>query len=298
MRSFLGLFAATAIWSAAPALSADNGRTAPSASRRPYLRVLPPIPRQGGVILVRLEASFPGAEATCDWLGKSYPCFPVASGARALLPVGLETRPGLHLLRVETQGRGGLPIVRQARVRIAPGSFGVQHLRLEAAQEALYSDPEVTREYRLIREAFAKSSPEQFWRGNFLRPVKGRVTTSFGLKRYVNRQLRYRHRGLDLSAPEGTPVLAANAGRVALAAEDFKLHGKTILLDHGQGVSTLYLHLSEIAVREGEEIARGQVIARVGATGVATGPHLHFGAYLHGAAVDPLFFGSLPAGAR
>jgi murein DD-endopeptidase MepM/ murein hydrolase activator NlpD len=121
------------------------------------------------------------------------------------------------------------------------------------------------------------------------------VSTSFGLERYVNGHFSYRHRGVDLACPEGTPVKAAAAGTVSLADDSFLLHGKTIILDHGQGVSTIYLHLSAIDVREGDDVTAGQVIGRVGATGVATGPHLHFAVYAYHEPVDPFFWTDLPS---
>ena len=126
-------------------------------------------------------------------------------------------------------------------------------------------------------------------------PVEGRISTGFGLQRYINGRLSYRHRGLDIAAPEGTPVRAAADGMVSLADDSFVLHGQTVIVDHGHGISSLYLHMSQLAVGDGETVRRGQTIGRVGATGVATGPHLHFAVYAYHEAVDPLFWTQLPA---
>jgi murein DD-endopeptidase MepM/ murein hydrolase activator NlpD len=126
-------------------------------------------------------------------------------------------------------------------------------------------------------------------------PIRGRVSTAYGLQRYVNGHFDYRHKGMDIAAPLGSPLKAAADGVVSLAEESFLLHGKTIILDHGEGVATLYLHLSEIAVSPGEEVKQGQVIGRIGATGAATGPHLHYAVYVRHEAVDPLFWTHLPA---
>ena len=117
---------------------------------------------------------------------------------------------------------------------------------------------------------------------------------SYGLQRYINNRLAYRHRGVDIAAAEGTPVLAAAGGVVSLADDSFLLHGQTVVIDHGHGISSLYIHLSGITVEAGERVRQGQVIGQVGATGVATGPHLHFAVYAYHVAVDPLFWAELP----
>lgn len=143
-------------------------------------------------------------------------------------------------------------------------------------------------------DAFKKLvTPEKYWNGKFLRPNEGPVTSEFGIRRYYNGEFAkdYYHRGVDYAGGTGSPVVAAAAGRVALVgreAQGFKLHGNTVGLDHGQGVATIYLHLSRINVQEGDFVQAGQVIGTVGATGSATGPHLHWGLYVHGQAVDPV----------
>jgi len=112
------------------------------------------------------------------------------------------------------------------------------------------------------------------------------VGSGFGARRIINGQLRSPHSGSDYSAPLGTPVVAVNAGKVSLVAEFF-FPGRLVILDHGLGLYTAYFHLDTIAVAEGERVERGQTLGTVGATGRATGPHLHFGAQVAGARVDP-----------
>ena len=120
----------------------------------------------------------------------------------------------------------------------------------------------------------------------FMQPAQGRISGEFGFRRILNGQPRARHSGLDIAAATGTPVVAPAPGTVA-AVGDYFFNGKTLLLDHGGGLVTMYCHLHRIDVAEGEEVERGAVLAAIGATGRATGPHLHWSVSLSGVRVDP-----------
>jgi murein DD-endopeptidase MepM/ murein hydrolase activator NlpD len=120
-------------------------------------------------------------------------------------------------------------------------------------------------------------------------PVPGNQSDSFGYRRFFNDQPRSPHKGMDMSAGSGQAIVAPRAGTVA-ATGNYFFNGNTVLLDHGQGFITLYCHLSDVGVEEGQQVATGDVLGAVGATGRVTGPHLHFGTYLNGTAVDPAIF--------
>jgi len=127
----------------------------------------------------------------------------------------------------------------------------------------------------------------RLWREGFVRPVPGKINSAFGARRAFGEGIEGRHRGVDLAAALGHPVLATNRGVVALVADQY-YGGLTVLIDHGAGLVTGYEHLSSAAVSVGDTVARGSVVGKVGATGRATGPHLHWAAFYGRVAVDPL----------
>jgi len=151
----------------------------------------------------------------------------------------------------------------------------------------------VKAEQQQVREVLALVSDGPTWSDQFLEPVKGDVAQAFGRKRVINGQPRNPHSGEDISAPMGAEVVATNDGVVRLTVDHF-FSGKGLFIDHGLGLLSMYFHLSEVLVHEGEVVTRGQVIGRVGATGRVTGPHLHWGMRLNGARVDPYSVLKLP----
>jgi len=144
----------------------------------------------------------------------------------------------------------------------------------------------IRREREIVRAALATVTGVPLWDGRFIRPRDDVTTSPYGQRRVFNNQLRSRHTGLDIRGRTGDPVYASNSGRVVLARDLFYT-GNAIYIDHGLGIFTGYFHLSEFEVTEGQWVEKGQLIGRVGATGRVTGPHLHWGLYLQGAALDP-----------
>lgn len=215
---------------------------------------------------------------------KTYPTFVTSSGKfRALLPTSPLDQPGT--LQIQVQGGGE---VKNLTVPLRNRSFPTQRIRLSGAAGA-----EAT-QHELDRVAAFKSleTPEKYWNGPFVKPNSGRISTGYGLRRYYNGVFAkdYYHRGVDYAGGTGSPVMAAAAGRVALVgrvSEGFRVHGNVVGIDHGQGVTSIMMHLSRIDVREGQMVKAGQRIGAVGSTGAATGPHLHWGLYVHGISVDP-----------
>jgi murein DD-endopeptidase MepM/ murein hydrolase activator NlpD len=145
---------------------------------------------------------------------------------------------------------------------------------------------QIERDKTLKTAAFAEGAPLPQWSGNFSMPVEAEASDSFGTARVFNGKVASVHRGTDFRVISGTPVRAANDGQVVLASPLF-FEGNCVVIDHGEGLKTIYMHLSEIQVKVGEPVKKGQVIALSGGTGRATGPHLHLAVRWEGAYLDP-----------
>jgi murein DD-endopeptidase MepM/ murein hydrolase activator NlpD len=208
----------------------------------------------------------------------------------AVAGLPLDLIPGTYLLTFETQGER-----RRHEFQVLAKQYPEQRLTVRKRAYVEPSPEELSRildEQTRIRAAFAAWTDHEADTLRFAAPVQGRVSSAFGLRRYFNGEPRQAHSGYDLAAAKGTPVLAPAAGTV-VEVGDYFFNGKTIFIDHGQGLVTMYCHLSEFAAVPGQRVARGEKIAEVGMTGRATGPHLHWTISLNNSAVDPSLF--LPA---
>lgn len=267
------------------------GALAPAVAAAHALKVVwqPARPRVGDVGWVFVQDA--SEEATLEGSVGGHPLrfFPYGGGHAAVAGFDLEMKPGPHPWRLAVLRPGQEPQTAQGRIHLQRRDFPVQRLSLPRPLVDL--DPETTRravtEGEHLRTLYRMVTPERLWRGRFTRPVAGTEPGSgFGARRIINGQPRSPHAGLDYAAPRGTPVVAANDGRVALVA-DYFFPGRLVVLDHGLGLYTLYFHLDDARVAEGERVSRGQPIGTVGVTGRATGPHLHFGAQVGAARIDP-----------
>jgi murein DD-endopeptidase MepM/ murein hydrolase activator NlpD len=152
----------------------------------------------------------------------------------------------------------------------------------------------IREEAKALEERFARVTRPVLWQVPFLPPVEEYRPENFGSRRVINGEPRMPHAGVDLRLPEGTPVRAIADGVVAFAGEQF-FGGRSVVIDHGGGVFSLYYHMKENLVAEGRRVSRGERIGAVGATGRATGPHLHFGVRVPGGRVDPSLLFAFPA---
>lgn len=206
----------------------------------------------------------------------------------ALGGVDLDDPVGETTLRVAITRRSGKRETATSRLKVGKRDYPTEELTVE--EKYVEPPPEVSariaREAALLNETYARVTPERLDGGRVTPPLPGVEGRNFGRRRVFNGQPRSPHTGADLSAPPGTAVRAAAAGRVVLTQELY-FSGNLIVLDHGAGVFTQYAHLSAFEVAVGALVDAGQVIGRVGATGRVTGPHLHFGARVGAARVEP-----------
>lgn len=207
-------------------------------------------------------------------------------GAWAIVAADLESEAGKYYILFNKHGK-----TVSTSIRLLHGNFGTDRITLPAEMTE-FDEPTLQRiesESEALGSVWAASAPVRLWSGPFVMPLKGRVSGEFGKRRILNGERRSPHGGLDIAAPRGTPVMASGGGRVAFTGEFF-FHGKLVVLDHGLGVFTIYSHLDSILVQKGEAVKAGRPIGRVGATGRATGPHLHFAVLVKEARVSPLSF--------
>jgi murein DD-endopeptidase MepM/ murein hydrolase activator NlpD len=256
---------------------------------RARVRWQPAKPRVGDVALMHLRHVPEGATVEGTVGGQPVVFFPYAGGYGALVGFDLEVKPGVTPWRLVVLPSQGDPATLQGSIQVAPRRFKVQRLTLPPGLVDLdpATEQRALEEGARLRTLYRTITPERLWRGAFTRPISGAVPgTGFGARRVINGKPRMPHGGADYAAPTGTPVVAVNTGRVALVA-DFFFPGRLVAIDHGLGLYTLYFHLDSVAVGQGDAVERGQTIGTVGATGRATGPHLHFGAHVAGARIDP-----------
>ncbi len=249
--------------------------------------------KQGEIVVVRVPADRQITAVTGRFLNRKIPFFPDRSGEAppsyvGLVGVDLQDPPGTHELVLDIVSDAGhrrlsynLLVVKEKRA--------VQRLTLPKDKVDLDEDSliRVKAEQAQVRTALETVSERRLWASDFLRPVEGPITGAFGRQRIINGQAKNPHNGEDIAAPFGADVVAMNDGVVCLTADHF-FSGKGVFIDHGLGLYSMYFHLSEVSVKDGAAVKKGQVIGKVGASGRATGPHLHWGVNMNGARVDPL----------
>ena len=208
----------------------------------------------------------------------------------------MQDPPGKQPLRVTIQTKQATDHLSYS-IDIIKENYTVQHLKLPKNKVDLNAKTlkRVRLEQKEMSAAFLHIGRQPLWESAFLEPVNGTVTGRFGSRRIINGQKKRPHSGEDIAAPKGTPVLAVNTGTVVAAVDHF-FSGKGVIIDHGVGLFSMYFHLSEINVKNGQTLHKGETLGKVGATGRATGPHLHWGIRLNGARVNPYALTTLPIG--
>jgi murein DD-endopeptidase MepM/ murein hydrolase activator NlpD len=252
-----------------------------------YLSSAQSQPRQllvpGGVAIIGLEA---GDDSTYRFRGKPVLVTQIEGSPSALVGLPLSLQAGEHF--IENRGASH---VHKKFFKVKPKQYSTQHITIKDKRKV---NPYASDMERILAEKKRKQKARDHYSKvdvdvDFLAPVSGKRSGSFGRRRVFNGQKRRPHSGMDFASVKGTPVLAPSAGKV-IELGDFFFSGNLVYLDHGQGLISMFAHLDEIDVVLGEEVAQGQVVGKVGATGRATGPHLHWSLGLNGTWIDPALF--------
>ncbi|OGR47166.1 MAG: hypothetical protein A2X40_05510 [Elusimicrobia bacterium GWC2_65_9] len=276
-------------------------RAVRAARPEPLMTVEARAVRPGEILLVSVDGQDPKTPPEATFQDRALDFFPGSSTGTwlAFLGLDLETPAGPAALHAVLRDAGRRATRQTLTLNVEPAAFPVQELQV--AQK--FVTPPKTDSERAESEAvklhklFVRGEEKRLFEGRFDSPIPGAASSRFGERRIFNGQPRAPHSGMDLKARLGTPVRAPAAGRVVLADSLF-FQGKTIILDHGLGLTTLYAHLSRIQVKPGDLVKKGQIIGKVGATGRATGPHLHWALKYKAARVDPFSLAFLDLDAR
>jgi len=259
----------------------------------PILEASPvrPSVAKGGSVAVRLRSSEPLALAELISGAKSVPFYGTgeALAYEAMMASGPLAKAGPLALLVRAQDAAGNAAELEVSALIAERAFPRETIRLPAAKKGIYDDQEkIALDRDALALALAARSPERLWKGPFVVPVEGVMSSKYGSQRYyVTGGLASYHQGIDYANVRGTRVFAANRGVVAFSSLTV-LYGNLVVIDHGQGLFSMYAHLDKALVEAGSPIERGEPLGLMGDTGYSTAPHLHWECKLYGQDIDPL----------
>src|ERR1700704_1214394 len=257
----------------------------------------------GMPVLFRVTTPKPVRALSGNWLGHEIAFSFDASHKSwfALAGASLETKPGTYTIQLRAETSAGQTISFEKGIRVERQRYPRVPLRVAVRYTA--PSPEDQRQIEQDKETkaqvFEAVNAGREWKGSFAAPVNAEISDVFGVQRVFNGSVQSTHQGLDFRVPSGTPVAAVNSGRVILARPLF-YEGNCVVIDHGQGLLTLYMHLSKFSVKEGDNVSKGQPIGLSGGTGRATGPHLHLAVRWQGVYLNPqvLLKLRLPGGER
>ncbi len=244
-------------------------------------------------MLFELQSDETFSKAYVAYLGVRYPFYLHPSKADvfyALVPTGYYVKPKKKNAVIVTIVHGEKHYV-SVPIMIVKGTYKSERLKVvsSCAKISKKNRARIKRENYEAKKIYHTFTKNSYITEPFLRPMESKITSAFGTKRVFNGVLKSYHSGTDFRAAVGTPLMAANAGKVVLVKNRF-FAGNSVIIDHGQGIYTGYYHMSQFKVKKGDMVERGEVIGLAGATGRVTGPHLHFAVHVAGVGVDPMQF--------
>lgn len=276
-----GIFISASIAEEMASVTAPTPPVAPQPSPE---FLIPPSVKQGEVLRIIVDDPTGELDKGSVWLaGKQVRLYPDAQPGKlyGLMPVSIFQKAGGYGIKVQDVNGKTL---YTGKVEVTDARYPVQNLSISSSTQGLQPLPG---EMEAIQGLKDQVSPARLWAEPFVTPTPDCQNSPFGVKRAYNGKISDNyHKGVDLRSPAGRPIQATADGKVQIARM-YRLHGGTVGLDHGQGVSSVYIHMSKLAVQEGQQVKKGDTIGYVGSTGFATGPHLHWGLYVNGMPVNP-----------
>jgi len=245
----------------------------------------------GEAILLQARSSRPLKQLRAEAFGRVYPAFTEDEGITwtGLVGIDLETKPGRYKVTLLGADEDGKSVATHDMLAVKDKKFPTRELTVEPKYVTPPADvmARINEERVSVDRIFHSTTPKKLWNGSFLLPVPGEVISAFGKRSVYNGQPGSPHRGTDFRGATGTAIKAPNAGKVVLASGLYYT-GKTVILDHGLGLYSYFGHMSAVSVKEGAFVQTGEIVGKVGATGMVTGPHLHWTVCLVGVRIDPL----------
>ena len=242
---------------------------------------------QGKTAYLYFSSSEPNIEIEGTFQAKEIRAYPYQNRYRAVIGFSIDD-PGNenYFLRVKARDLAGNISDYHYKVYMKKTKFGMLSFTLKPKNMEMLMPDVIRADWKKIEDVVSRENNDKYYHGKFITPTAGRISMTFGLNEVINGAESGKHRGLDFANAAGTSIVASNSGIVRLS-EYLPAHGNTVVIDHGQGIYTYYAHMKKLLVMSGTGVKKGQAIGLMGATGVATGPHLHFAVSLHNLRVDP-----------
>lgn len=253
----------------------------------PQLKLSASDVRQGQQLWLELDADTAPGPFKAQLAGQEVELFERDGHFFCFIGLAADQKTGGYTLRIVDAQKH---VITQQKIEVLPVSRSSQNIRYAPPKMTAEQEKKLAQEESLVDVARSARSPQAFWQGAFSAPVPHKVSAVYGIRRYLNGKYNGYHGGVDFLSPMGFAVKAPAAAKVALARyfAPYNSNGNTVFLDHGLGVTSVYLHLSKILVKEGQMVKKGEAVGLIGTTGRSTGPHLHWGVYLNGKNTDAL----------